>query len=297
MAEQHNPNHYYVPAQSKWPAVGALGLLLIAFGAATTIQQSTGHVQSGVPIPGWLILMAGIGTIIFMMIGWFGNQIDESITGKHNAQLNHSYRYGMLWFILSEVMFFAAFFGALFYARNLVMPWLSGDDVSTHDWLWPAFENSWPVLTTPDGKTSTTQMLPWGLPFINTVILVTSSITLTIAHHALQAGKRSTLNLWLFITVALGATFLFLQAHEYHEAYAEMNLTLHSGIYGNTFFMLTGFHGMHVTIGTIMLIVMLGRCLKGHFTNENHFAFEAAAWYWHFVDVVWLFLFCFVYWF
>ena len=296
MAE-HDPKHYYVPEQSPWPAVGAVGLLLIAFGAATTIQQTTPQVQNHVPLPGWLILMAGIGVILWMMIGWFGNQIDESIKGLHNHQLDKSYRIGMLWFIMSEVMFFAAFFGALFYARNLIVPWLGGDDVSTHDWLWPKFESAWPVLTTPDGKTTTEQMPAWGLPFINTVILVTSSITLTIAHHALKDGRRAALNGWLLLTVLLGGTFLILQGYEYHHAYSEMNLTLHSGIYGNTFFMLTGFHGMHVTIGTLMLIVMLGRCLKGHFSGDHHFAFEAAAWYWHFVDVVWLFLFCFVYWF
>lgn len=296
MAE-NNPNRYYVPEQSPWPALGAIGMLLIAFGAATTIQQNTTQVVNHVPIPGWLILMAGIGTILFMMFGWFGHVIKESMSGLYSAQMDRSFRYGMLWFILSEVMFFAAFFGALFFARNFVVPWLGGDSASTHDYLWPSFEGNWPVLTTPDGKVTTERMPPWGLPFINTIILVTSSVTLTIAHHALKAGKRQALNGWLFLTLCLGVTFLFLQAHEYHEAYNDMNLTLHSGIYGNTFFMLTGFHGMHVTIGSIMLGIMLVRCLKGHFNNEHHFAFEAAAWYWHFVDVVWLFLFCFVYWF
>lgn len=164
--------------------------------------------------------------------------------------------------------------------------------------LWPAFEASWPVMSPPDsarfpGPEETVD--PWHLPFINTLLLVSSSITLTIAHHALKKGHRAVVIAWMFVTVALGVSFLVVQGYEYHEAYTQMGLTLHAGVYGATFFILTGFHGMHVTLGTIILIVMLSRILRGHFSARRHFGFEASAWYWHFVDVVWLGLFIFVY--
>jgi cytochrome c oxidase subunit 3 len=162
--------------------------------------------------------------------------------------------------------------------------------------LWPDFADIWPLFMTPGG-TATEAMEAWGLPFINTVILVTSSVTVTFAHWALKKNQRILLPIWLAITVALGTTFLTLQVIEYRDAYTELGLTMGSGIYGSTFFLLTGFHGAHVTMGTIMLAVMLLRSLRGHFSAENHFAFEAVSWYWHFVDVVWLFLFTFVYWF
>ena len=136
---------------------------------------------------------------------------------------------------------------------------------------------------------------PWGLPLLNTAILLTSSFTITLAHHALKDGKRLKLIIGTALTVILGALFLYFQAHEYMEAYNELGLTLGSGIYGSTFFMLTGFHGLHVTLGTLMILIMLIRILKGHFTPEHHFAFEASAWYWHFVDVIWVGLFIFVY--
>jgi cytochrome c oxidase subunit 3 len=202
----------------------------------------------------------------------------------------------MMWFITSEVMFFAAFFGALFYIRMLVMPWLGGDgnNAMTHHILWPEFIPQWPLLMTPDGTTTNT-ISPWGLPLINTLILLTSSVTVTIAHHAVIDEHRGKLIAGLAGTVLLGLIFLAVQTYEYWYLYQEVGLTLGSGIYGSTFFMLTGFHGLHVTIGTIMLIIMLIRAIKGHFTKDNHFAFEATAWYWHFVDVVWLGLFIFVY--
>ena len=136
----------------------------------------------------------------------------------------------------------------------------------------------------------------WGVPALNTAILLTSGVTLTIAHHAIQQGQRRTLNIFLAATFLLGFIFMGFQAYEYIHGYNELNLTLESGVYGTTFYMLTGFHGLHVTLGAIMLLVVWLRCLRGHFTKDNHFAFEAVAWYWHFVDVVWLFLFIFVYW-
>jgi len=289
---------YYVPHSSVWPIVGSVALFITVFGAGTFIQQSTDKVATATGSYGAPIFYVGLAMLAFMMFGWFGTVIRESLKGLVSAQLDRTYRQAMAWFIVSEVMFFAAFFGALFYARIVSVPWLAGasNNLETHVHLWPDFAETWPLFMTPGG-TATEAMAAWGLPFINTVILVTSSITVTFAHWALKKNQRLPLQIWLALTVALGATFLIFQVIEYTEAYHELGLTLASGIYGSTFFMLTGFHGAHVTMGTIMLAVMLLRTLKGHFTAENHFAFEAASWYWHFVDVVWLFLFTFVYWF
>ncbi|SHI02859.1 cytochrome c oxidase subunit 3 [Ferrimonas marina] len=282
---------YYVPAQSPWPIVGAVGLFLIALGAANyvaSLPEGGGF--------GGITLLAGIAVIIFMLVGWFRNVIDESMSGLYSSQMDRSFRQGMTWFIFSEVMFFGAFFGALFYARMVAIPWLggAGNNAETHAVLWPAFEALWPLVKTPDGGTTTA--MGWtGLPLYNTIILVISSVTLHFAHVGLEQNKRKALTAWLALTIVLGLAFLALQVEEYIHAYQEMGLTLSSGIYGNTFFLLTGFHGMHVTLGTIMLIVMFFRVLKGHFTPDNHFGFQATSWYWHFVDVVWLCLFVFVY--
>jgi cytochrome c oxidase subunit 3 len=204
---------------------------------------------------------------------------------------------GMMWFIFSEIMFFAAFFGALFYARMLSVPWLGGegDGALTNFYLWQDYAPAWPT-NGPSAIGGAFETIPaWGIPLLNTLILLTSGVTITIAHHALRAGHRKQLLVFLGLTVVLGAIFLYYQAHEYIEAYQHMNLTLGSGVYGSTFFMLTGFHGLHVTLGTIMLAVIWFRCLAGHFDKDHHFGFEAVAWYWHFVDVVWLGLFMFVY--
>jgi cytochrome c oxidase subunit 3 len=205
---------------------------------------------------------------------------------------------GMFWFIFSEVMFFAAFFGALFYARNMSVPWLGGDSNNffTNLLLWSGYESTWPTNGPGEVGGEFEKMGPFGLPLINTAILLTSSITITIAHHSLLAGKRAILTAFLAMTFILGFIFVYLQAVEYIEAYEHLNLKLTSGIYGSTFFMLTGFHGMHVTIGAIMLTIIWLRVVKGHFTPDKHFAFEAVAWYWHFVDVVWVGLYVFVYW-
>lgn len=288
---------YYVPHTSVWPIFGSTALGITAFGAARFIHQSTDKVAVE-GSSGALIFFVGLALIAFMMFGWFGTVIRESMKGLVSDQLDRTYRMGMAWFIVSEVMFFAAFFGALFYARIISVPWLAGAGhrLETHLFLWPDFADTWPLFMTPGGN-ATEAMGAWGLPFINTVILVTSSLTVTFAHWALKKNQRVPLQIWLAITVALGATFLTLQVIEYMHAYEELGLSLGSGIYGSTFFMLTGFHGAHVTMGTIMLFIMLLRCFRGHFTSGNHFAFEATSWYWHFVDVVWLFLFTFVYWF
>ncbi len=288
--------HYYVPAESKWPIICSVALFITAIGAANFIQQSTDTVANDGSL-GKYMLFLGVSGILFVMFGWFKDTVQESLTGMNSTQMDISYRMGMMWFIFSEVMFFVAFFGTLFYARLLSVPWLGGEGSNgmTHELLWPNFQAMWPLETTPDGR-QLQAMGPWPLPIINTALLITSGIFLTIAHHALKAGDRSKLQLNLLIAILLGATFMVVQAYEYYHAYQDLGLTLDAGIYGSTFFLLTGFHGLHVTIGAIMLTVMLFRCMKGHFTSENHFAFEAAAWYWHFVDVVWIFLFFVVYW-
>ena len=288
---------YYVPHSSPWPIVGSVALAVTAYGAVNFIHQSTEKVGAegswGQPV-----FFIGLAMVAFMMFGWFGTVIRESIRGMNSELMDRTSRQGMGWFIVSEIMFFAAFFGALFYARIISVPWLAGagNNLETHVLLWPDFADIWPLFMTPGG-TATEAMEAWGLPFINTVILVTSSVTVTFAHWALKKNQRILLPIWLAITVALGTIFLTLQVIEYRDAYTELGLTMGSGIYGSTFFLLTGFHGAHVTMGTIMLAVMLLRTLRGHFSAENHFAFEAVGWYWHFVDVVWLFLFTFVYWF
>lgn len=283
---------YYVPEQSKWPFVGAVALFFIAFGAGTFINEVT----KGVSGYGGIMLAIGLAIITYMLFGWFKDQINESMAGMYSHQLGVSYRQGMTWFIFSEVMFFCAFFGALFYARMLSVPWLAGEgnNFETHNVLWNTFQYNWPLEINPDNSTS--KGMGWaGLPLINTLLLVTSSFTLHFAHHALEHNNdRGKIKLWMAVTIALGIMFLSLQVLEYIHAY-DMGLTLDSGIYGNTFFMLTGFHGMHVTLGTIILIVVFLRVLKGHFSSDNHFAFVAGSWYWHFVDVVWLLLFVFVY--
>ncbi len=289
---QQQTEKYYVPEQSPWPIVGAVALFLIAVGAGNFVLETT----KGEEGYGGLTLAAGMIVLIVMLVGWFRDQINESMAGIHSAQLGRSYRQGMSWFIFSEVMFFAAFFGALFYARVIAIPWLGGasNNAMTNEVLWPTFEAMWPLTQTPGGVA--TEAMGWnGLPLINTVILLISSVTLHFAHVGLEEGKRQKLIALLSITILLGIGFLFLQVEEYVHAYQEMGLTLQSGIYGNTFYLLTGFHGLHVTLGTLLLIIMWFRVVKGHFTKDNQFAFMSASWYWHFVDVVWVMLFIFVY--
>ena len=283
--------HYYVPEHSRWPIITAFALFLLAIGAGGTIHGN-----------GWgaPVLVLGFVTLCYLLFGWFGDQIKENMQGLFSQQLHSSYHHGMRWFIFSEVMFFAAFFGALFYTRTLVMPWLGGEgnQAMTHALLWPDFIPQWPLLVNPENAKfigATEPMGWWGLALINTILLVSSSFTLTQSHHGILEQNRSKAKLWIWVTLGLGTLFISLQAYEYYEAYHEMGLTLSAGIYGSTFFLLTGFHGMHVTLGVIMLTVMALRIQKGHFSPGNHFAFEASAWYWHFVDVVWIGLFLFVY--
>jgi len=280
---------YYVPHGSNWPIVGAVGLFLLMLGVSTTlIGEGFG------PVLAW----TGVAVIVVMIMGWFSTVIGESEGGIYNRQVDRSFRMGMTWFIISEVMFFAAFFGALFYARQMAVPWLGGESNNffTNLLLYPGYENAWPTNGPKAIGGEFEPMSALGLPALNTAILLSSGVTITIAHHALKDNNRKVLGWGVFATFVLGYLFVCLQAYEYHHAYEAMNLKLSTGIYGSTFFMLTGFHGLHVTLGATMLVVIWVRCLKGHFTPTHHFGFEGVAWYWHFVDVVWLGLYIFVYW-
>ncbi len=290
----HTQDQYFIPDSSVYPFLASIALFCIAMGGASYLNGYSW---------GPNLMSAGLLGMAIMLFIWFRTVILES--PDYNMDVDKSFRMGMAWFIFSEVMFFAAFFGALYYIRMLAIPWLAETEI-----LWPGFEATWPsagplgaellAKGTPDTTaiaegTKYSLVDPWHLPLYNTLILLASSVTLTIAHHALRANKRKQLIIWLAITVALGVWFLFLQAEEYIEAYNQLGLTLGTGVYGSTFFMLTGFHGFHVTLGAFILFVVLLRCMRGHFTPERHFVFEAGAWYWHFVDTVWVGLFIFVY--
>ncbi len=292
---------YYVPEQSKLPLLMSLGMFLTVFGLGAWMNGvENGH----------FIFVLGFAVLAAVMWTWFGTVINENMAGLNSPQLKRSYVWGMGWFIFSEVMFFGAFFSALVYIRWFVVPELASGP--NGELLWPGFTAEWPLMTTPDmavngdkavhvgprenmGFPGFSGLFGW-LPFWNTVVLLTSSVTVHMAHTALKNNNKKGFNLWLGVTVACGIVFLFLQAEEYIHAYSELGLMLNSGIYGATFFLLTGFHGAHVTMGTFMLLVMWIRSVwKGHFNHHDGFGFEAASWYWHFVDVVWLGLFILVY--
>lgn len=292
--QQGQAPYYFVPGPSKWPVLMGAALLVTMAGASAWVN--------GI---GWgkSVNIAGIIAALVVLYYWFGDAIAESEGGMYNARIDTSYRWSMSWFIFSEVMFFAAFFGALFYARHLSVPWAGGEGVKIFNnlLLWQgAYDAGWPTngpqALGPRDDGSFETIPAFGLPAINTAILLLSGVTLTIAHHALQEGNRRILNIFLAATFLLGFIFLGVQIYEYAHAYNDLGLQLSTGIYGSTFFMLTGFHGLHVTLGAIMLLVIWFRTMKGHFTPQRHFGFEAVAWYWHFVDVVWLGLFVFVYW-
>ena len=275
---------YFIPQPAPWPIIGSTGLFCMALGAVFIFNAVSA---------GWPVLALGSMIILYMLFRWFGDVIRESEGNLYSKKVDISFRWSMSWFIFSEVMFFAAFFGALFWTRVVSVPDLGS--LLHNETLWPGFKAGWPSAG-PGATEKFTQMGAWGLPALNTFLLLSSGVTITVAHWALKENKRGLLNLFMFFTVALGAIFLVCQVIEYGHGYADLNLKLTTGVYGSTFYMLTGFHGFHVTIGTIMLIVILFRCMAGHFKPEHHFGFEAVAWYWHFVDVVWLGLFVFVYW-
>ncbi len=282
--------HYFIPGPSAYPVLGSIGLFFVILGAG---QWINGHQ--------WGAYSLALGLVWFLLVlkNWFGAAIGESESGQYSDRIDMSFRWSMGWFIFSEVMFFAAFFGALYWARVHAVPSLGSLE---NNLLWPDFKALWPSVAagataSPAGTVEAfSTMGPWPLPTINTALLLSSGVTLTIAHHALIAGNRGKTIAFMWLTVLLGVTFLVLQGYEYAHAYNELNLKLSSGIYGSTFFMLTGFHGFHVFIGMLMLLFITLRLQKGHFTKDRHFGFEGAAWYWHFVDVVWLGLYVIVYW-
>ncbi len=304
MKQKYQPVDYYLIADpSYWPLFGSIGIFCSVLGLVNVLHDNT---------IGIYLCFVGVLLLAFTMAGWFGAVIKESVLGLHSKRMDLTYRWGMLWFIVSEVALFFIFFTALFYSRVFTIPILGGEpgvllqdllmsgSVYTHKLLWPSFQAAWPLLKNPNPSLFVAPkqvMDTWGIPAINTFILLSSAVTVTWAHWGLKKNRRWQLNLGLVVTVALGLFFISMQAHEYYLAYSEYGLTLGSGIYGTTFFMLTGLHAMHVTMGVIMLTTILMRCIRGHFLPEHHFAFEAVSWYWHFVDVVWLFLFLFVYWF
>lgn len=294
--------YYFIAPPSFWPLVGSFGLFFTVLGLVQTLHDA------GI---GPYLMLIGLALLLLTMFGWFSRVIRESLQGLHSEQMDKTYRWGMFWFIVSEIALFSVFFGALFYTRIFTIPTLGGSPIewtatlglykglATHHYLWPSFKSTWPLLTNPNP-----QLFPgpkeviatWEIPALNTFILLSSAATVTWAHWGLKKNNRRQVVVGLIITIILGLIFESFQAIEYTKAYADFNLTLASGIYGSTFFTLTGLHAAHVSVGIIMLAVILIRCLKGHFLPEHHFAFEAVSWYWHFVDVVWLFLFIFVYW-
>ena len=288
MANASSPdaNIYFVPHSSKWPFVGSIAMFITMFGVASWLNDLSW---------GMWTFYAGVVGLCATLFMWFGDVIRESVSGSYNRQVDVSFRMGMVWFIFSEVMFFAAFFGALWYVRTITTPWLG--DMDHRLMLWPDFQAVWPNFG-PAGVVEHFQTVgPFWLPTINTALLLSSGVTLTIAHHALRENHRGKTMFWLAATVILGFIFVACQAAEYHHAYTELNLKFNSGAYGSLFYMLTGFHGFHVILGATMLTVILIRLMRGHFRPDHHFGFEGAAWYWHFVDVVWLGLYLFVYWF
>ncbi len=293
MAESHGS--YFVPTYSKLPLITAFGLFCLGFGTLHILHDN---------IIGFFSLVLGAIIVAGVLFFWFREVIREAFKGLHDDQMDRSYRWGMVWFIFSEIMFFGIFFFALGYIRLFVLPGIAGEagtsqSVMTHILLWPNFKAMWPLFTNPNPAAypgATGVLHTWTIPALNTLILLSSAVTVTWAHWALKRNHRKQLMLGLGVTILLGLCFIGLQAHEYYLAHTTYNLGLDSGIYGSTFFMLTGFHAVHVTIGVIILTVIWLRCAKGHFTPKDHFGFEASAWYWHFVDVVWLCLFVFVYW-
>ncbi len=302
MSSGSDHSAYYVPESGWYPVWVAFALFLLLGGGAVWLND----LKAG-DDPSIGMTVAGAVLLSVVLFAWFAKVIAENQEGLYSPQLNRSFVWGMGWFIFSEVMFFAAFFGALFYARTFVLSWLGGegDKAMTGDYLWPEFEATWPVVNNPDPSVfvnpgesmASPGIANWGsyLPFWNTVILLASSVTVHFAHTAIKNQDRGKLLGWLGFTVLLGVVFLILQGWEYIHAYNDLGLTLDSGIYGSTFFLLTGFHGFHVSLGTFMLMVMLYRAFKNHFSPEDCFGFESASWYWHFVDVVWLCLFFFIY--
>lgn len=290
MSSSTGASRYFLPHSSPWSFSATFGLFSMLFGFATFL--------SGETTAGLVILFIGVAVLLVSIFGWWSAVIHESETGAYKALEDSSFRWGMVFFITSEVFFFGAFFGALFYARLFVLPWLAGasNNLFTGVLLWPHFLSHWPSNGPGTLNGQFEGMGPGGIAAMNTALLLTSAVTVTIAHWGLKNNHRGLVKVFLALTFLLGFAFVISQAHEYIHAYHAQNLKLLSGIYGTTFFVLTGFHGTHVTIGAIGLLVIWIRVMRGHFDEHHHFGFEAIAWYWHFVDVVWLGLYLFVYW-
>ena len=271
MSDQAHAKHpYHLVDPSPWPLVGALAALMLAGGMVMYMHEESGG--------GTIASLGGLLLLSTMAVWWRDIVREAHVEGHHTPVVQLGLRYGMVLFIASEVMFFAAWFWAFFDASIYADEAIQVARVAHTGGTWP-----------PQGVET---FDPWHLPLLNTVILLTSGVTATWAHHALREGNRKHLIFGLWLTVGLGATFTAVQAYEYvHAPFA-----FSGGIYPSTFFMATGFHGLHVIIGTIFLLVCLLRAYLDHFKPEHHFGFEAAAWYWHFVDVVWLFLFSCIYW-
>ncbi len=273
MSDHAAGNHpYHMPDPSPWPIVGSIAGFLTAVGLIIFMHPSVfgAGLQPIFETMGLWVTAPGLIVAMMTMMGWWRDVIDEATHQKaHTGVVQISLRYGMMLFIISEVMFFAAWFWAFFDASLFPKEAI--------DFMWPPADVE--VFN------------PWTLPLLNTLVLLTSGFTVTWAHHDIREGKMEHASKMLAWTVVLGVLFTALQAYEYSHA----PFGFREGIYSSTFFMATGFHGFHVIVGTVFLAVCWWRCSKGHFTKDHHFGFEAAAWYWHFVDVVWLFLFSFVY--
>jgi cytochrome c oxidase subunit 3 len=280
MADAHTKNHdYHIIDPSPWPLIGSIGALLMAIGGIGWMQSIQGNEFSllGIPLSNPWMFFIGLLIVLYTMFGWWGDTIKEAHQGHHTQVVSLHLRYGMIMFIASEVMFFVAWFWAVFDASLFFDEAQQVSRMAYTGGTWP-----------PQGI----EVLdPLHLPLYNTVILLLSGTTVTWAHHALLHGDRSGLKWGLALTVGLGIIFSGVQAYEYSVA----PFSFSGSLYGATFFMATGFHGFHVLVGTIFLIICLFRAMAGDFTPKQHFGFEAAAWYWHFVDVVWLFLFFSIY--
>ena len=282
MAQDAVKHDYHLVNPSSWPLVGSVAALTLALGVVTDIKG-----LFGLPKGTWWLLAVGLVGVLYTMIGWWSDVIVEARKGDHTPVVSIGLRYGMILFIVSEVMFFVAWFW-MFFEMALFhhgRTFSAIDEVRAAWTVWP-----------PKGVET---LDPWHFPLINTLTLLTSGTTVTWAHHAIQTGDRKGAKIALILTILLGVMFTSIQAYEYHEIITEHlffnPVAANSGLYGSSFFMATGFHGFHVLIGTIFLTVCLIRLYAGQFTPKQHFGFEAAAWYWHFVDVVWLFLFAFIY--
>ena len=284
MADSHAKNHdYHLVDPSPWPAIGAVAAFFMAVGGIAYMRQLNDDelVLFGLDLTGPVLLLIGLVGMLYTMFMWWRDIIKEGNAGDHTKVVQLHLRYGMILFIASEVMFFVAWFWAFFEASLFADEAIQATRVELTGGVWP-----------PKG---TNVFDPWHLPLVNTLILLTSGTTVTWAHHALLHNDRKGLVWGLGLTVILGLLFTAVQAYEYGHAAFAFSADSGGNIYGSTFFMATGFHGFHVIVGTIFLIVCWFRALKGDFSPERHFGFEAAAWYWHFVDVVWLFLFACVY--